>query len=110
MSRNMTLKEAQRKVKEFVERNMMEASPEIRALDLISEVGEVSKEIIRMTDYGRKRPESRKELADEMGDAFFSLLCLANTLGIDMEASLDSALAKYNNRIKNTRIASSGRQ
>lgn len=36
---------------------------------------------------------------DEIGDALFSLLAVADELGIDAGAALDAALEKYSSRI-----------
>ncbi|MCD6575714.1 MAG: MazG-like family protein [Nanoarchaeota archaeon] len=91
--------EIQEKVREFVEENNLECSPEHRALDLVSEIGEVAKEILKTTDYGTKEREYRKELEDEMGDVLFSLIALANTFNIDLEKALNKALDKYQKRM-----------
>lgn len=35
-----------------------------------------------------------------MGDAFYSLIVLANSLNVDLEETLDLVLDKYNNGLK----------
>lgn len=94
------MKKLQQKVKDFVKKYQLENKPEIDALDLASEVGEVAKEILEMSDYGRKKPKYRKELKDEIGDAFYSLIKLANHYEIDLEESLELALKKYKIRLR----------
>lgn len=46
------MKNLQQKVKEFVEKYNLEHSAEISTLDLVTEIGEVAKEIIKSTNYG----------------------------------------------------------
>ena len=72
------MKEIQNKVKEFCERYGLECPTEVRVLDLVSELGELAKEIIKSTNYGRKQFEFRDEIKTELGDVLFSLIMLAN--------------------------------
>ncbi|MFQ3274975.1 MAG: NTP pyrophosphatase (non-canonical NTP hydrolase) [Candidatus Nanohaloarchaea archaeon] len=90
--------EEQRKVEEFVEKHGMEATSAFRILDLVAEVGEIASDAAKSADYGldEKNLEVKK---DELGDAFFSLLSVANDLDIDLEEALDESLEKYESRI-----------
>lgn len=94
------MKKIQKKVQTFCSDNGMTCSPENRALDLVSEIGEVAKELNNMTDYGTAESEPRAGMKDELGDALFSLLELANTLDVDLESALEESLAKYERRLK----------
>lgn len=89
----------QKIVSEFVKKYHLSHSNEITALDLVSEVGEVAKEIIKATDYGQKPYQKREELQKEIGDALYSLINLANLNGIDMEEALNEVLSKYEKRL-----------
>lgn len=69
---------------------------------LTEELGELSREV--QHKYGmkkKKHTEVDKEIADEMGDFFFVLICLANAEGIDLQQSLQNVLHKYNTRDEN---------
>ena len=97
------MKELQKKIKKFCEENNMESSAEHRVLDTMSELGEVAKEILKMSDYGRKRrkPIEHKEgLKSELGDVLYSLITIANTFNIDLEDALQQVLKKYERRMK----------
>lgn len=94
----MKLSEAQSKVLNFVEKYHLETSVETRLLDLVSEIGELSKEILKGNDYGKKQFVTTYEWEEEFGDVLFSLICIANSTGINMENSLNVALNKYMNR------------
>ncbi len=96
----MNLNEIQNKVQVFVEENNMEMPLWSRMLDLISETGELSKEILLATEYGQVTPSFRPSFQDELGDVFFSLVALANQTGIDLEDTLNHALDKYSRRLK----------
>lgn len=66
---------------------------------LTEEVGEVARLMSRL--YGEqsfKRPEDAEkapdQLADEMADVLFVLICLANQTGVDLDAALQRNLEK----------------
>ncbi len=88
----------QRRVAGFVEEYGLESPVQARVLDLISEIGELSKETLKATGYGREAFQKPESWDDELGDVFFSLVCLANSTGVDLEATLDGALEKYRTR------------
>ena len=89
----------QQQVAGFARHHGLLHDPATHALDLTSEIGEVAKEILKATDYGRHTPQLSAELAEEVGDALYSLLALAECCGIDADASLKSALLKYERRL-----------
>jgi NTP pyrophosphatase (non-canonical NTP hydrolase) len=95
-------------VADFVRRHGLLHDPAIHALDLASEVGEVAKEVLLATDYGRRTPQSRPQLVDELGDALYSLLALAEACGVDAGGALDGALEKYERRLVAREEAGSG--
>lgn len=92
--------ELQAKVKKFCRDNNLESPPEHRILDLMSELGEVAKEILKMSDYGRKPIEYRKEIKTELGDTFYSLITVANYFNVDLEQALEMVLEKYKKRLQ----------
>lgn len=89
----------QGRVAAFARHHGLLHDPATHALDLVSEVGEVAKEILLATDYGRRAPRTRAQLADELGDALYSLLALAEACGVDGNSALAAALAKYEQRL-----------
>ena len=88
----------QRTVASFVEEAGISAPVHARLLDLVSEVGELSKEVLEATDYGRNSFHPPDGWAGELGDALFALACLANDTGVNLEEALDAALDKYRER------------
>ncbi|MBU0975479.1 MAG: nucleotide pyrophosphohydrolase [Patescibacteria group bacterium] len=62
---------------------------------LVEEVGELSREINHL--YGPKRKkatEEKRRLSEEIADVIFTLICLANSKGIDLEDSLQKVIDK----------------
>lgn len=96
----------QRRVAAFVERHDLEADPAYRVLDLVSEVGEVAKEVNRSTEYGTTDEVEIAE--DEVGDAVFALLALAAGVGVDAGEALEVAIGKYERRLDTSGTAGSG--
>ncbi|WP_049924496.1 MazG nucleotide pyrophosphohydrolase domain-containing protein [Halopiger djelfimassiliensis] len=88
----------QRRVADFVARHGLETPPEYRLLDLTSEVGELAKDAAESTGYG-DTPADLEISADELGDALFALLALADSLEIDASEALEDALEKYERRL-----------
>ena len=68
---------------------------------LMEEVGELSRLMVRT--YGEqsfKESDKGKELADEMADVMFVLICLANQTGVDLTKAFEQNLLKKTNRDK----------
>jgi NTP pyrophosphatase (non-canonical NTP hydrolase) len=68
-------------------------------LRIMEEVGELSRLVNHL--YGekpKKATEARQELPTEIGDLLFTLICLANSEHVDLQASVESVLAKYRMR------------
>lgn len=66
---------------------------------LIEETGELAREINHL--YGpktKKSNEDTKEMADEIGDILFTLCCLANSKGIDLDDAFKRVMDKCYNR------------
>lgn len=101
------LSEDQRRVAEFVKTHEMETTAEFRLLDLLSELGELAKNVNESTGYG-SNPDAAAIEEDELGDALFCLLALADSQDYDASDALDTALEKYEDRIAEKGDASSG--
>ncbi|MFC7058600.1 MazG-like family protein [Halovenus salina] len=89
----------QREVAAFIDRHDIEAPPEFRLLDVVSELGEVAKDVNESTGYGDD-PSEVTVNEDELGDALFALLALADAVDIDAQDALETALTKYESRLE----------
>ncbi|MEO1436963.1 MAG: nucleotide pyrophosphohydrolase [Bacteroidota bacterium] len=102
----MTIKEAQATVDEWINTIGVRYYNELtNTAVLMEEVGEMARLMARI--YGEqsfKRPEqaetAKDDLAGEMADVLFVLICLANQTGIDLTEALTKSLAKKTKRDK----------
>lgn len=96
----MTIDEAQQKIDNWITTVGVRYFNELTNLGvLMEEVGELSRLMVRI--YGEqsfKESDKGKELADEMADILFVLICLANQTGVNLTDALEKNLEKKNNR------------
>ena len=77
-------------------------SPLANLARLTEEVGELAREINHYYGEKQKKPtEGENSVKAELGDNLFVLLCIANSLGIDMTESFNDTMEKFNTRDKN---------
>lgn len=98
----MALTELQNKINLFTKEHNLTSSIEIRMLDLASEIGELSKEVLKGNNYGTEMFETTQNWEYELGDVLFSLICLANNSNTDLEQCLNKVLEKYEKRFAKT--------
>jgi NTP pyrophosphatase (non-canonical NTP hydrolase) len=100
----MTLQEAQKTVDNWINTIGVRYFSELtNTAILMEEVGEVARLMSRLygeqsfknTELAEKAPEN---LADEMADVLFVLICLANQTGIDLTQALEKNLEKKTQR------------
>ena len=88
----------QKSVLDFIEKYQLQTNAQSRYIDLVSEVGELGKEILICTKYGKKELITNNKMSDELGDCLFSLLALSCELDIDAKEALQNSLSKYEHR------------
>ena len=100
----MTIQEAQHTVDHWIKTVGVRYFNELtNTAVLMEEVGELARLMARI--YGEqsfKKTEqaetAHEDMADEMADVMFVLICLANQTGVDLEAALRKNLEKKTNR------------
>ncbi|HEX2936628.1 MAG TPA: nucleotide pyrophosphohydrolase [Bacteroidales bacterium] len=96
----MTIEEAQKTVDDWIRTIGVRYFNELTNMALLTEeVGELARIIARK--YGEqsfKAGENEHNMADEMADVLFVLICLANQTGIDLTEALKNNLEKKTNR------------
>ena len=99
----MDLKKAQKKVDDWINLHGVRYFNELTNMAILSEeVGEVAKIIARKyCEQSSKKDDNTENLADELSDVLFVLICLANQTGIDLEKSFKLNLDKKTKRDKN---------
>ncbi|TDM04261.1 nucleotide pyrophosphohydrolase [Macrococcus carouselicus] len=95
-----TLKEMQQQVDDYI--GGFKAgyfTPMENIVRLTEEVGELAREVNHV--YGpkqKKLSEQQKDIGLELADNLFILLCLANSMGIDMTESFEETMKKFEQR------------
>jgi len=96
----MTIKQAQRAVDDWINSTGVRYFNELTNMAILAEeVGEVARVISRT--YGEqsfKDSDKQKNLADELADVMFVVICLANQTGIDLTDALKKNLEKKSSR------------
>ncbi|MBI35877.1 MAG: pyrophosphatase [Flavobacteriales bacterium] len=99
----MELKELQKEVDHWIKTIGVRYFNELTNLAILTEeVGELARLIARK--YGEqsfKNSEEEQNLADEMADVLWVLICLANQTGVDLEDAIKKNISKKTNRDKN---------
>ena len=96
----MTLKEAQQKVDQWIRQYGVRYFGELTNLALLmEETGELARIMARTYGEQSAKPaDTEKNLADEMADVLFVLICLANQTHTDLEEAFERNLDKKTNR------------
>ena len=96
----MTIKEAQAKVDEWIKTTGVRYFSELTNMAVLTEeVGEVARLMSRIYgDQSFKETDKNKELADELADVLWVLLCIANQTGVDLTGALEKNFEKKNTR------------
>jgi NTP pyrophosphatase (non-canonical NTP hydrolase) len=99
----MTIKEAQVQVDQWISTVGVRYFSELtNTAILMEEVGEVARIMARRYgDQSFKESDKNVDLADEMADVLFVLICLANQTGIDLDSALQKNLEKKTRRDAN---------
>ena len=96
----MTLEQAQQIVDDWIQKHGVRYFSELTNMAMLTEeVGEVSRIIAR--EYGEqsyKKDSKKGELADELADVLFVIICLANQTGVDLADALTKNIEKKTNR------------
>jgi NTP pyrophosphatase (non-canonical NTP hydrolase) len=101
-SKNITLSEAQQMVDEWIKTIGVRYFSELTNLAMLTEeVGELARIIARTYgDQSFKKSDEGKDLADEIADVLWVLICLANQTGVDLNEAFLKNIEKKTNRDK----------
>lgn len=96
----MTLEEAQLQVDKWIKTYGVRYFSELTNMAILTEeVGELARIIART--YGEqsfKESDKKYDLADEMADVLWVLICLANQTGVDLQQAFAKNIEKKTNR------------
>jgi NTP pyrophosphatase (non-canonical NTP hydrolase) len=99
----MTLQETQTNVDNWIKTTGVRYFSELtNTVLLMEEVGEVAR--IMSRKYGEqsfKESDKKENLADELADVLFVLICIANQTGVDLTQAMKKNMEKKSNRDAN---------
>ena len=102
----MEIKELQSTVDHWIKTIGVRYFSELTNMAILSEeVGELARIMARKYgDQSFKKGEENLDLADEIADVMWVLVCIANQTGVDLTSALEQNLAKKNIRDKNRHL------
>lgn len=102
----MTIQEAQQTVDKWIKTIGVRYFSELTNMAILTEeVGELARIVARTYgDQSFKESDLDKNLADEMADVLWVLICLANQTGVDLSEAFEKNLEKKNTRDKDRHI------
>lgn len=96
----MTLEEAQKRVDDWIKKYGVRYFSELSNMAILTEeVGELARVMVReYGDQSFKKGEDDHDLADEMADVLWVLICLANQTGVDLTEAFEKNIEKKTKR------------
>ena len=96
----LTIKDVQRRVDEWIKTYGVRYFSELTNMAILTEeVGEVARIMARKYgDQSFKESDTKHDLADEMADVLWVLVCLANQTGVDLTEAFERNLKKKTER------------
>ena len=101
-NKNITIPEAQQLVDQWIKTIGVRYFSELTNLAILTEeVGELARIMARTYgDQSFKKSDEGKDMADEMADVLWVLICLANQTGVDLNEAFLKNMEKKTNRDK----------
>jgi NTP pyrophosphatase (non-canonical NTP hydrolase) len=96
----MTIQQAQQQVDEWIKTVGVRYFSELTNMTILTEeVGELARIMARKYgDQSFKKSDEGKDMADEMADILWVLICLANQTGVNLTEALEKNFEKKNRR------------
>ena len=100
MSNELTLQQAQQQVDEWIKTIGVRYFSELTNMAILTEeVGELARIMARTYgDQSFKKSDLNKNLADEMADVLWVLICMANQTGVNLTVAFEKNMQKKTER------------
>jgi NTP pyrophosphatase (non-canonical NTP hydrolase) len=100
MSSELTLQQAQQQVDEWIKTIGVRYFSELTNMTILTEeVGELARIMARTYgDQSFKKSDLNKNLADEMADVLWVLICMANQTGVNLTEAFEKNMLKKTER------------
>jgi NTP pyrophosphatase (non-canonical NTP hydrolase) len=102
MEENITIEEAQKQVDNWIKTYGVRYFSELTNMTILTEeVGELARIMARTYgDQSFKKSDLNKNLADEMADVLWVLICMANQTGVNLSSAFKNNMEKKTLRDK----------
>src|SRR5882724_2240092 len=96
INEEISIRQAQQLVDDWIKTTGVRYFSELTNMAILTEeVGEVARLMSRLYgDQSFKESDTKKELADELADVLWVLLCISNQTGVDLETALENNFEK----------------
>lgn len=100
--KEISLKEAQQQVDEWIKTYGVRYFSELTNMAILTEeVGELARIVARKYgDQSFKKNENKEDIADEIADVLWVIICLSNQTGVDLNKAFLKNIEKKTNRDK----------
>jgi NTP pyrophosphatase (non-canonical NTP hydrolase) len=101
--RVMSFAPIQKEVDDYISQFKEGYFPPLSMLARVTEeTGELARALSHQAGFKKPKPgEEHGDVAEEVCDVIFVLVCLANSLGIDLDVAFSTAMSKYRTRDAN---------
>ena len=101
----MTIKEVQERVDAWIKEYGVRYFNELTNMAILTEeVGEVARIMARKYGEQSFKDNEKQELADELADVLWVLICISNQTGVDLTEALEKSFGKKTERDKKRHI------
>jgi hypothetical protein len=94
------VRDLQANIAQTADRLGLHATAPIMTLGLLTDIGRLADEALAATSFGRRPFRPTEAWAQRLADIAFTVINLADQTGIDLDAALQAALARYESNAK----------
>jgi len=88
-------------LKNFIARHGLETDPAHSVLDVMAQLGDVSRALLKDTSYGRNAVDTESELVRrKIGDLMFAVAYLSTLYEVDPEAAMWQSVQKFEEQLE----------
>lgn len=88
-------------LEEFIARHNLQTEPVFSVLDVMAQAGELSRALLKDTNYGREPADSEAPLIREkIGDLMFAVAYLSSLYGVDPEEAMWQSVRKFEEHLE----------
>ena len=97
MSLHMNLKS----LEDFIARHNLETAPEWSLLDIQAQLGELTRALLKQTNFGRETAPLESPIAHEkIGDLMFAIAYFALLHNVDLETAMNDSIKRFEKKLE----------